>query len=809
MTNTAPALHSEPPQPSSHQRPIKPTRNAASSLSGFHRLPMAHRRALIGQLANLSEDELRILSGEQGLCAEQADHMVENAVGVLSLPLGICVNLRLDGRDCLVPMAIEEPSVIAAANHAAKLMRVGGGLETTVGPAHMIGQIQVLDVAQPAAAEAAVLTASHELLGHANQSDPCLVEQGGGAVDIQIRQLPPSGKKDPVGHMVVVHLIVDVRDAMGANTVNTMCELIAPRIEQLTGGRVRLKIVSNLADRRTVTVTGRVPFTAFHGKGCGDPVSLARGIEEASVFAERDTYRAATHNKGIMNGVDAVLMAFSQDWRAVEAGAHAFAARSGHYSPLALWRVRDDSLHGEMELPLAVGIVGGITNVHPTCRITRRIAAVDSAAQLASMAAAVGLAQNLGALRALAAEGIQAGHMRVHARNVAVAAGAVGGEVNVVAHTIATAGPGSVSLASARQTLHQTRTVQTTRQDAAQVKSRFKQLRANYAEQIISLIDEILATATGDDSTLTRMCAYHLQTGGKRLRALLPLMVAESLGADPGRLIPFGAGCEMLHNATLVHDDLQDGDRLRRGKDTVWHRFGTAQAINLGDAMFYYTLLLIGRLPVPLALREATTRRVLEATLRVIDGQEREFLLKQKSQPDLREYLTMVQGKTSGLFALPMAGAAALCAASDKVIKALDWAARHLGVLFQIQDDVLDLFGNKGRDMCGSDILEGKRSILVVHALSHCSEAQADWLQRVLDKDRHQTTSSEVAEAIELLQQTGSLNFALQQIAAHRQRAIEATDAAEHPALSSLTEGMCDLFLEPIESIISQYGITQ
>ena len=317
-----------------------------SELKGFYRLPMAQRRARIAEIAGLTADELRVLTGDEGLCAEQANHMVENALGVIGVPLALCVNLQVNDRDWLVPMAVEEASVVAAASHAAKLLRAGGGIHTQVTPSNMIGQIQLLDVPDPTAAERAILEQRRELLQSATSLDPCLVKAGGGAIDLEVRHLPPLKSDDPLGPMVVVHLIVDVREAMGANTVNSMCEHLAPRLEQLSGGRARLRIVSNLADRRMVTAQGAVPLCALEGKGCSSPEELARGIEEASIFAERDPYRAATHNKGIMNGVDAVLVAFGQDWRAVEAGAHAFAARDGRYTALSRWRLRDGALHG-------------------------------------------------------------------------------------------------------------------------------------------------------------------------------------------------------------------------------------------------------------------------------------------------------------------------------------------------------------------------------------------------------------------------------------------------------------------------------
>ncbi len=805
MTIITDPHHSEQ-QDAPPAEPTGPAREpAGSQLSGFYRLPLARRRERILENTALTDRDLLVLAGDEGLSAEQADHMVENVLGVLGMPFGVCVNLRVDGQDRLVPMAIEEPSVVAAASHAAKLMRAGGGVTTAVSAAEMIGQIQLLDVPDAAAARAAILAAREELLRRANTRDACLVSHGGGAVDVEVRELG-ARPGDPVGAMLVVHLVVDVKDAMGANTVNTMCEHLAPRVEQLSGGRARLRIVSNLADRRTVEAFGAVPLSALEGKGCRDAMTLARGIEEASVFAERDPYRAATHNKGIMNGVDAVLLALGQDWRAVEAGAHAFAARDGQYTSLSRWRVHDGALRGWMKLPMPVGTVGGVTGVHPTCEVATRLAGIRSAADLAALTAAVGLAQNLGAMRALAAEGIQAGHMRVHARNLAVAAGAVGQEVDRVAATIGRPGRGPVNLEAARETLQRSRHARAEAGQATHMRQRFDELRRSHMDAIQRQMDRVLADAVGADSTLARMCQYHMGTGGKRLRALLPLLVAEALGADAERLVPFGAACEMLHNATLVHDDLQDGDAVRRGEETVWHRYGVPQAINLGDAMFYYTLLLVDRLDAPLARRQAAARRVLQQTLRVIDGQEREFALK-AADVTMRDYFTMVEGKTSGLFALPMAGAAALSGAPREVVDGLQEAARHMGVLFQIQDDVLDLYGDKGRATRGADIQEGKRSVLVVHALENAPEDRAQWLRQVLDRDREQTTTEEVAEATDMLREVGSLGFAVAEMERRKQQALGTWALRNHPQLLSLVEAMCDLFMGPIRPVIDRLDL--
>jgi len=387
-----------------------------SALPGFYRLPIGERVARIAKLTGLNEGDAAAFDPEGGLDVGRADRMIENALGVFGLPLGICANLRLDGRDRLVPMATEEPSVVAAASHAAKLLRGGDGVCTEVEPSHMIGQIQVLEVSDGARLREGVALEKASLLDLANHAHPSLIAAGGGARDLSVREIPSADANDPVGEMWVVELLVDVQDAMGANAVNSMCERLAPRVEALSGGRVNLRILSNLSDLRTVRARGRVPLSLFDSEDPAAGALLARRIVEASVFAERDSYRAATHNKGIMNGVDAVLLAFGQDTRAVEAGAHAFAARGGRYTALSRFRIDGGDLVGELELPMAVGTVGGSVGTHPLVAVARQIAGISKASELASIAAAVGLAQNLAALRALAGEGIQSGHMRLHAR---------------------------------------------------------------------------------------------------------------------------------------------------------------------------------------------------------------------------------------------------------------------------------------------------------------------------------------------------------------------------------------------------------
>jgi len=395
----------------------------------FYNLPIEERLTQVAQAAGLTPDETAALSGAAGLSAAQADHMIENVVGLHALPLGIAQNFLINGREVLVPMAIEEPSVVAGASFMARLARSAGGFLAETTPPEMIGQMQVLEVADLETARRELLAHKEQLLAQAAEIDPVLRRLGGGPRDLEVRVF----EETPVGPFLVVHLVYDVRDAMGANAVNTAVERLAPRVEAITGGRVHLRILSNLADRRLVRArcTIRLQELAF---GSYTAEEVRDGIIAAWAFAAVDPYRAATHNKGIMNGVDAVVIATGNDWRAVEAGAHAYAARGGRYTSLTTWgKDAEGSLIGSLELPMAVGMVGGATKVHPTARAALKLMGVTTAAQLAEIIAAVGLAQNLAALRALATEGIQRGHMSLHARQVAIAAGAQGEAIDRLA----------------------------------------------------------------------------------------------------------------------------------------------------------------------------------------------------------------------------------------------------------------------------------------------------------------------------------------------------------------------------------------
>ncbi|MHB1318030.1 MAG: hydroxymethylglutaryl-CoA reductase, degradative [Anaerolineae bacterium] len=399
-----------------------------SRLSGFHRLALEERVALLASLAGLTASESATLTGAVGDDVRQADATLENVVGVLRMPLGIGTNLVVNGRDVLVPMAIEEPSVVAALSNGALMVRESGGVRAACDSPEMIGQIQVYDLPDPEGASARLHDAQVDLIALVNRSLPGMVARGGGARSLEIRAIGTA-----MGSMLVVHLIVDVCDAMGANIVNGAVELLAPEVAAITGGRLGVRVLSNLADRRLARANCRVPAASLEREGATGE-QAAQGILTAQALAEADPYRAATHNKGIMNGIDAVAVATGNDWRALEAGAHAYAARGGQYGPLTTWtRHVSGDLVGSIELPLAVGTQGAAVRAHPIAALAQKIMRVTTSVELAEVMAAVGLVQNLAALRALAVEGIQQGHMRLHARQMAVAAGAQEAEVDELA----------------------------------------------------------------------------------------------------------------------------------------------------------------------------------------------------------------------------------------------------------------------------------------------------------------------------------------------------------------------------------------
>lgn len=385
-----------------------------SRIKGFYLLSVEERVKLIAEKSKLTNEEVEALNS--GISLELADAMVENVIGHISIPLGVAANFKVNGKEVFIPMATEEPSVIAAASNAARAAYELGGIFTSSSGTVMRGQIQVLNIDDPHAARAKIFEHKDEIIEHCNAKDPTLVKLGGGVKDVEVHLIDTAKET-----MVVVHLIVDTKDAMGANAVNTMAESVSPLIERITNGRVVLRIISNLADKRIVRARGEFSTEMLGG------IAIAKNIVSAYEFADSDPYRAATHNKGVMNGITAAVLASGNDTRAVEAGAHAYAARSGRYRSLTTWELnKAGNLVGTLELPLAVGIVGGATKTHPVAKAALKIMDVQSAEELASYIAAVGLVENLASLRALSAEGIQSGHMRLHAKNLAVMAGATG-----------------------------------------------------------------------------------------------------------------------------------------------------------------------------------------------------------------------------------------------------------------------------------------------------------------------------------------------------------------------------------------------
>jgi len=396
--------------------------NKSSQISGFYKLPVKERVELIKKHSDLNKEETELFTSclDMGI----ADRMIENVLGTFELPLGIAVNFKINGKDYLIPMATEESSVVAAASNAAKIARINGGFKTECTDPLMIGQIQILHMKDVVGAAKKIMSKKKEILHLANEQDKVLVKFGGGAKDVEVRILD-----SPIGKMIVTHLIVDVRDAMGANAVNTMCEALAPMMEEITGGKVRLKILSNLADKRLAKATAIFDKEKMGGEHIVDAVL------ESYNLAAVDPYRAATHNKGIMNGIDSVIIATGNDFRAIEAGAHTYAARNGQYTSLShYYKDKEGNLVGELELPMAIGIIGGAGNIHPKAKLCKKILGIKTAQELAEIVVSVGLAQNFAAVFALSTVGIQKGHMSLHAKNIAVMAGATGSQIEKIAN---------------------------------------------------------------------------------------------------------------------------------------------------------------------------------------------------------------------------------------------------------------------------------------------------------------------------------------------------------------------------------------
>ena len=425
-----------------------------SRIEGFYKLSVSERRELLAGIAELSDEQVNAWANSGELDEESADRMIENVVGTYSLPIGVATNFVIDGSHYAIPFVLEEPSVVAAASNMAKRCLANGGFISDNDDPVMIGQIQVVGCGDPSGAMDSILAAKEELISNCNEVDPILVKFGGGCRDLSARVIETGS-----GPMVIVHIHVDCRDAMGANAVNTMAETIAPRVEEISGGTVILRIISNLAVLRLARVSA--VFTPEEmsngGKDAKQGSEVIDGVIQAYHFAEADPFRATTHNKGIMNAISAVALACGQDWRAIESGAHSYASHERTYGSLTKWSKDDDgNLLGSIELPMAVGLVGGAVRVHPAAQANVALLGVESADELAKVMAASGLAQNLGALRALATVGIQAGHMKLHVRNMAVTAGAEGEEVDRVASMLRERG-GRITQASVIEALEEIR----------------------------------------------------------------------------------------------------------------------------------------------------------------------------------------------------------------------------------------------------------------------------------------------------------------------------------------------------------------
>lgn len=393
-----------------------------SSYSGFFKLPMEKRLSEVAEFASLTEEERGILSSADSLDADKADHMIENVIGKFALPMGVAINFTINGRDVIIPMVCEEPSVVAACSNAAKMARPSGGFKASSSGNVMIAQIQVMGVPTPSASKSMILEKKGEIIRICNEKDPVLVKMGGGVKDVEVRII-----ETLEGTMVIVHLLIDTGDAMGANAVNTMAEAVAPYIEEITGGSVELRILSNLADHRLVRARAVWKKEDIGGQEVVDK------ILNAYAFAEADSYRAATHNKGMMNGIVPVVIATGNDTRAIESGAHSYAARKGRYTSLTTWEKDENGdLVGSIEMPMAVGLVGGATKIHPAAKTAVKILGIDTAAELGQIIACAGLANNLAAMKALATEGIQRGHMSLHARNLANTVGAKGEVLEII-----------------------------------------------------------------------------------------------------------------------------------------------------------------------------------------------------------------------------------------------------------------------------------------------------------------------------------------------------------------------------------------
>jgi hydroxymethylglutaryl-CoA reductase len=752
-----------------------------SRIPGFYRLSTAERLDHIQTFGGLSDEDVHLLRGGDPSKLGKADRMIENVVGLFHLPVGFATNFRVDDADVLVPMVIEEPSVVAAASNAAKLLRRGAGIVTEATESLMIGQLQVLDVPDVPAAVAALKTASDALVAVANEGQPRLVSRGGGARSLSWRVL------DDQGAYIVVHLLVDVCDAMGANLVNQMAECIAPRIAELSGGAVGLRILSNLCDHRRVSAIGRIEAERLARPDLGlTGARVAKRIEAASRFAEIDPYRAATHNKGIMNGVDAFLLATGQDWRAVEAGAHAFAARSGRYSALATWRYDEatDELVGRIDLPLQVGTVGGITRVHDVVRVLLKVLGNPRAAQLGRIAAAVGLAQNFAALQALTTEGIQRGHMSLHARNIAAVAGARPEQVDdVVAEMVRRR---QFTHAAAAAILASSETTNAAAIDYGALVA----FRGTWWPQVERAIAAVVPRNTRGG--VAEMIWYHLDLGGKRIRATLPLLVCQALGSDPAEAVPYAAALELLHAGTLIHHELEHRVSHRRGGETIWVRYGREKAVSVGDALFFAALQCLDALP-----HEAErVRRLTSMVVRHMAGMAGAQLRAQGLAGDrpitFEGRVALERHRTGGLLALAFAGPAHLVGLPTSEREWLQSVGQELGVLMMLQEDLLDLLGGRFGSKPGQGISAGRVGLVVAAGL---------------DRDRTAVTAAlaaarggneaAVERAIDLLRSLGAMDEVAHRLQHQQERLANELKSWDSP-LAPVLSGMASVLMRPL-----------
>lgn len=753
-----------------------------SRIPGFYKQSIDERLARVQDFAGLTDRDVEVLRGYDPVKLRLADQLIENVAGLFEFPVGIAANFRVDGTDVLLPMVIEESSVVAAASNAGKLLREGQGILTRASEPWMIGQIQLLDLPDPAQVKSTLEAAASELLRQANASQPRLVRRGGGAREMEVRLF----ESTPLGPMIVLHLMVDVCDAMGANLVNSMVETLAPRCEELTGARAGLRILSNLADRRLVHAEGRVPLRLLarpdlHLEG----LEVAKRIEEASIFAEIDPYRAATHNKGMMNGVDAFLIATGQDWRAVEAGVHAYAAREGRYQALACWRVEDEHLVGRVTLPMQVGVVGGVTKVHPVVQVLLRVAGAQSASHMGRLTAALGLAQNLAAILALATEGIQRGHMSLHARNIALSAGVSDRNLDHLVREMIRRN--TINLGAAQSILQESLSAE------GAPSLDFKILR----EENWPLIEASLEShipRDGPEGSLNRLMWYPLDTGGKRVRAVIPLAIAHALGRDSQVVVPLSAAMEILHNATLVHSDAQARDRLRRGQPALWVRYGLDQAINCGDALLCVATQVLDDLPAAPHVIQRLKSLQSGYLLEIIRAQVDEHLGEDAS-PD--RWLELAGHRVGGLFKLAVRGAALLCEVDSAHDKTLDDIGAHFGVIFMVQDELMDLLGATKGAFRGQSIRAGRVNGLLSHFFHSADSDVRNRAWELFSLPSHLTTDLHVSEVLGAMEKVGSFRYAVDLIR-DQQRQVLAKCVTLDPALRSALHAIAQGFLDPL-----------